>query len=194
MLTVPEAVAQITSAIQPREAERVALLDALGRVLAADAIAPYTLPQWDNSAMDGYAVRASDIDGATATLQHYAELGMKLPPFRLLDSRAYAGHVIIAPPMSGQAEPITWINPKRTAVVTGWALDSSAKYQYGTDAAFPLSDHADFPDLLAFVDQVQPKIVYTLHGFAKEFAATLRQRGIEAWAIGQGNQMELGLA
>lgn len=126
--------------------------------------------------------------------QHYAELGMKLPPFHLLDSRAHAGHVIIAPPMSGQAEPITWINPKRTAVVTGWALDSSAKYQYGTDAAFPLSDHADFPDLLAFVDRVQPKIVYTLHGFAKEFAATLRQRGVEAWAIGHGNQLEMRLA
>jgi Cft2 family RNA processing exonuclease len=123
--------------------------------------------------------------------QHYAELGMKLPPFMALDPRAYAGHVIIAPPMSGQTEPLTWINPKRTAIVTGWAVDSSARYQSGTDAAFPLSDHADFPDLLAFVDQVQPKLVYTLHGFAKEFAATLRQRGIEAWAIGQGNQMEL---
>lgn len=66
MLTVPEAVAEITKDIAPRSTERVALLDALGRVLAADAVAPYTLPQWDNSAMDGYAVRASDIQGATA--------------------------------------------------------------------------------------------------------------------------------
>ncbi len=125
--------------------------------------------------------------------QRYAELGMKLPRFAPLDPGNYAGYVIIAPPMSGQSEPLTWINPKRTAVATGWALDGSAKYQYGCDAAFPLSDHADFPDLLAFVDQVQPKIVYTLHGFAKEFAATLRARGIEAWAIGQQNQMDLAL-
>jgi hypothetical protein len=43
------------------------------------------------------------------------------------------------------------------------------------------------------VDKVQPKIVYTLHGFAKEFATTLRARGIEAWAIGQQNQMDLTL-
>ena len=125
--------------------------------------------------------------------QRYAELGVKLPPFTPLDTGKYAGHVIIAPPMSGQTEPLTWINPKRTAVATGWALDGSAKYQYGCDAAFPLSDHADFPDLLAFVDQVQPKLVYTLHGFAREFAATLRARGIEAWAIGQQNQMDLAL-
>lgn len=66
MLTVPEAVAQITSGIQPREIERVSLLEALGSVLATKALAPYTLPQWDNSAMDGYAVRAADIGGATA--------------------------------------------------------------------------------------------------------------------------------
>lgn len=66
MLTVPEAVAEITRDIQPRGVERVPLLDALGRVLAQDAVARYTLPQWDNSAMDGYAVRATDIEGASA--------------------------------------------------------------------------------------------------------------------------------
>jgi Cft2 family RNA processing exonuclease len=125
--------------------------------------------------------------------QRYAELGMKLPPYSLLDEHAYAGHVIICPPLSGQGEPLTWIHPKRTAVATGWAMDSGAIYRHGCDAAFPLSDHADFPDLLAFVDQVQPRLVYTLHGFAREFASTLRARGIEAWAIGQQNQMDLSL-
>jgi Cft2 family RNA processing exonuclease len=72
-------------------------------------------------------------------------------------------------------------------------MDSGAIYRNGCDAAFPLSDHADFPDLLALVDQVKPKLVYTVHGFAKEFATTLRARGIEAWAIGQQNQMELSM-
>jgi molybdopterin molybdotransferase len=65
MLTVPEAVAQITAGIAPRETEVVPLLDALGRVLALPAHATYTLPQWDNSAMDGYAVRANDVAAAT---------------------------------------------------------------------------------------------------------------------------------
>lgn len=125
--------------------------------------------------------------------QRYAELGQKLPRFTQLDPHHYAGHVIIAPPMSGTTEPMTWINPKRTAIASGWAIDSSAKYQHGVDAAFPLSDHADYPDLLAFVDRVQPKIVYTVHGFAKEFASTLRSRGIEAWALGQQNQMDFAL-
>ncbi|MDX6588034.1 MAG: molybdopterin molybdotransferase [Solirubrobacterales bacterium] len=47
-------------------AERVPLNDALGRVLAADATSSEDVPGWDNSAMDGYAVRASDTAGASS--------------------------------------------------------------------------------------------------------------------------------
>ncbi len=120
----------------------------------------------------------------------YGEMGWPLPPHAEFEPTRHAGHVVISPP---QAPLLDWINPKRTAAVTGWALDSATKYRYGCDAAFPLSDHADFNELLACVEQVQPDVVYTLHGFAREFAATLRARGVEAWAIGQGNQMELSL-
>ncbi|MCC6317831.1 MAG: molybdopterin molybdotransferase MoeA [Gemmatimonadaceae bacterium] len=66
MLPVAEAAARVTAGILPLDPERVALLDAVGRVLAEDAIAGYTMPPWTNSAMDGYAVRAADIAGASA--------------------------------------------------------------------------------------------------------------------------------
>ena len=66
MFTVSDAVARIVAGIEPLSVERVALLDALGRVLATPVVSPLTLPAWDNSAMDGYALRASDVDGATA--------------------------------------------------------------------------------------------------------------------------------
>jgi molybdopterin molybdotransferase len=65
MLTVSAASAEILSSIRPLAIERVPLLDALGRVLAASAVASYTLPHWDNSAMDGYAARAEDVAGAS---------------------------------------------------------------------------------------------------------------------------------
>jgi len=78
-------------------------------------------------------------------------------------------------------------------VLTGWAIDESARYRYGCDAAFPVSDHAGYNDLLEFVEKVNPKRVFTVHGFAAELAATLRQRGIEAWALGRTNQLELAL-
>src|SRR5207249_8099325 len=63
-------------------------------------------------------------------------------------------------------------------------------YRYQVDAAFPLSDHADYNDLVRYVDLVQPKRVFTLHGFAGQFARDLRARGVEAWALSEENQME----
>ncbi|MBK8056370.1 MAG: hypothetical protein IPK33_00400 [Gemmatimonadetes bacterium] len=66
MLTVAEASARSLAGIAPLGIERVPLLDAVGRVLARDAVASYTLPHWDNSAMDGYAVRGADLAGASA--------------------------------------------------------------------------------------------------------------------------------
>jgi hypothetical protein len=44
------------------------------------------------------------------------------------------------------------------------------------------------------VELVQPKRVLTVHGFAAEFAADLRRRGIEAWALAEDNQLELMLS
>ena len=49
------------------ESEMVALKDARGRVLAAGAIAPIDLPPFDNSAVDGYAVRHADVGAKTET-------------------------------------------------------------------------------------------------------------------------------
>ena len=51
----------------PVRVQVLATADALGRVLARDAVAAVTLPPWDNSAMDGYAVLAADVRGATET-------------------------------------------------------------------------------------------------------------------------------
>ncbi|MCC2636456.1 MAG: molybdenum cofactor biosynthetic protein [Moraxellaceae bacterium] len=45
----------------PPPVEQVALAQALGRVLAEDIVAPADVPAWDNSAMDGYALRAADL-------------------------------------------------------------------------------------------------------------------------------------
>ncbi len=120
----------------------------------------------------------------------YEQCGMRFAPYGVFNAVRHSGQVVILPPHD---RLLHLIHPRRTAIVTGWALDSSAQYQYGCDAAFPLSDHAGFDDLLAFVELVRPKHVLTLHGFAREFAATLRARGVEAWAIGRENQLDLPL-
>ncbi|KAB2965224.1 molybdopterin molybdotransferase MoeA [Zoogloea sp.] len=61
-LSVDEARQIILSTVTPLSGwEKVAIRAALGRILAADVIAPCNVPAHDNSAMDGYAVRAEDL-------------------------------------------------------------------------------------------------------------------------------------
>ena len=64
MLSVEEALARVLSAFQPLPPERVAILEALGRVLTEDVVADMDIPPLANSAMDGYAVQAADTAGA----------------------------------------------------------------------------------------------------------------------------------
>lgn len=61
MITLEEAQERIAAAIRPLPNEEVVLADALGRYLASPIYSPIDLPPSDNSAMDGYAVRASDL-------------------------------------------------------------------------------------------------------------------------------------
>lgn len=63
-LEVQEALAAMLPSFPPREAAEVSLADALGRTLAAPLVALLDQPRFDHSAMDGYAVRAEDIEGA----------------------------------------------------------------------------------------------------------------------------------
>ncbi len=51
----------VLDAAQPLGCEKIGLLDGLGRILGEDIIAPRANPPWDNSAMDGFAVRWEDI-------------------------------------------------------------------------------------------------------------------------------------
>ncbi|HEX9164043.1 MAG TPA: gephyrin-like molybdotransferase Glp [Thermoanaerobaculia bacterium] len=65
LITVEEAQARVLAEVEAVEAEEVALADAHGRVLREDVTAPADVPPVDNSAMDGYAVRAADVAGAS---------------------------------------------------------------------------------------------------------------------------------
>ncbi len=64
LLTVEAARRAVLAAVTPLAVEPVPLAEALGRVLAADASSREPVPGFDNSAMDGFAVRAADTRGA----------------------------------------------------------------------------------------------------------------------------------
>lgn len=122
----------------------------------------------------------------------YEEFGVVFPPYAILGEEPRG--VLICPPSFNDSKAMRKIKRRRVAVLTGWAMDGSARHRLGVDEAFPLSDHADYHDLIRHVEEVKPKRVLTLHGFAQEFARDLRARGTEAWALTDVNQLEFALA
>jgi Cft2 family RNA processing exonuclease len=66
-------------------------------------------------------------------------------------------------------------------------MRSASRAELDADVLIPMSDHADFDDLLAHVRDVGPERVLTHHGFAREFARILSEKGIDAAAL-QGRE------
>ncbi len=93
MLTVEEALERILAEIAPLDQERVALAEALGRVLAQPIASAESVPPFANSAMDGYALRSTDTQDASQS-----------QPRRLrLVGTVQAGSVAARPVEAGEA-------------------------------------------------------------------------------------------
>jgi Cft2 family RNA processing exonuclease len=76
----------------------------------------------------------------------------------------------------------------RTASVSGWAIDPGHRYAMRVDTAFPLSDHADYAELMEFTRRVSPNVVYTFHGSDRQLASDIREKlGIEAVPLRKGH-------
>lgn len=114
MISVEEARSRILGAIQILGAEKVDLLSALGRVLAEPIFSRRTVPPWDNSSMDGYAVRSADIQGASREQPRSLEVIGHIP----------AGSVAEGPLGPGQA----------------YRIMTGAPVPPGADAVIPLED------------------------------------------------------
>lgn len=123
----------------------------------------------------------------------YTDFGCRFPEWTPLNPETARGHVLITPTVRPLLSARNAIGPLRIASLSGWALDSRSWGMPDSHQRFPLSDHADFPDLMKFVEAVQPRRVFTLHGFAAEFARHLRRQGVEAYALSEDDQLELAL-
>jgi len=130
-------------------------------------------------------------DAAHKLTKIYAGLGWEFPPYESMEHANLSGKVVVCPPNATKPVLARISGIVRTAVVTGWAVDSSCRFRHRADAAFPLSDHADFPELIEFVRKLQPGKVFTVHGFAADFAQTLRELGFDAQALSENDQLQL---
>ena len=120
--------------------------------------------------------------------EHYERLGVPLGPYRRYRPEDFHGPkaidlaergVLVAPPQVARSAFVNRFADPLTVMMTGWALQKNARFRYGVELALPLSDHADFDELLELVERVSPRKVYTHHGY-REFADALRARGVDA--------------
>jgi molybdopterin molybdotransferase len=133
MLQLEEALARILAVLPPASGEEVTLNEAHGRVLLQEAATRLDLPAFDNSAMDGYAVRAKDLAGAKAG-----------SPVRL----RLAGRVAAGENFDGQVLPGTCVR-----LFTGSALPP------GADAVVMQEEtrvEEDKPEEVLFLEKVGP--------------------------------------
>ena len=79
MISVEEAVARIAAIVRPLPFATAPLADALHRFASNDVLSPLNLPPFDNSAMDGYAVRAQDLIAASSENPKTLKMRARLP-------------------------------------------------------------------------------------------------------------------
>ncbi|BDG09746.1 MBL fold metallo-hydrolase [Anaeromyxobacter paludicola] len=139
----------------------------------------------------GYRCRAHP--AVHAVNRVYAEHGVALENVSALDEEGPSpGEVVVVPPHLAGSAAMRHVRRRRTAILTGWALDQGARFgRRGVDAAFPLSDHADFPSLVRYAKATGASRCLTVHGFAHELAAALRAEGIRAEPLVERRQLEL---
>lgn len=116
----------------------------------------------------------------------YEACGVSLGRYSEFAGRTPPGHVVVTPPRGRN----NIRGPIVTFAVTGWAMDRSAKYRLGVDHAIPLSDHADYDELIAAVRQVGAAEIYCTHG-PDSFADDLRGLGFNAKPLANSRQMQL---
>jgi putative mRNA 3-end processing factor len=102
--------------------------------------------------------------------------------------------IMVSPSMSGRSAFIKTLREKYNALViafTGWAVDPKYRFSMGVDYAFDLSDHCDFNELVELAKYCNPSKVYTVHGFASDFANHLKYLGFDAEPLEPNGQSSL---
>jgi len=109
---------------------------------------------------------------------------VRLPPIDGVPPGARkVGHgraLVIAPPSAAGSRWLRLFGPVSTAAASGWMQLRGVRRRRGFDRGFVLSDHADFPGLVAAVEASRAKRVLVTHGSTEAFARFLRERGLDA--------------
>jgi Cft2 family RNA processing exonuclease len=120
----------------------------------------------------------------------YQRCGIDLGEVMVFDGRRLAGCAVVTLPQGTRNFRLSGLGRTVSIAVTGWAMDASAKYRLGVDHALPLSDHADFDQLIEAVNRIAPDEIYCTHG-PLEFVGHLRDLGFNAHPLSTPRQRRL---
>lgn len=170
----------ILGSVSPLGVERVELLESQGRVIAEDVVAPWNMPFCDNSAMDGYAVRACDCTAIPAVLK-------------------IIGYIPAGGEMTGPVEPGCAIRimtgapvpPECDAVVPVEETDDGREY-VTVNAPVTLRQHIRFAGedvpggetIITAGTLIRPQEISMLASFAKVFVPVYRQARVAILSTG----------
>lgn len=112
----------------------------------------------------------------------YRAAGVALPPTQHATAvRSTApGAIVIAPPSADGSAWARKFGAQSTAFASGWMLVRGARRRRSVDRGFVLSDHVDWPQLLAAVRATGAERVLVTHGFTGPVVRWLRETGLSA--------------
>lgn len=101
-----------------------------------------------------------------------------------------AGHAVVTLPRSMKGYRLAGLGRTVSIALTGWAIDPATRHRLGVDHALPMSDHADFDELIELVHRVAPRRVRVTHG-PPGFDEHLRALGFDAQPLQPAAQRTL---
>jgi putative mRNA 3-end processing factor len=115
----------------------------------------------------------------------YRDAGVALPATEYATTaRGVAtGAMIVAPPSADGSVWARKFGAQSTAFASGWMLVRGARRRRSVDRGFTLSDHVDWPQMLAAIDATKCERVLVTHGFTGPVVRWLRERGLQADAL-----------
>jgi putative mRNA 3-end processing factor len=96
---------------------------------------------------------------------------------------SYAGALIVAPPSAAGSTWLRRFGDVSTAFASGWMQVRGARRRRSIDRGFVLSDHVDWPALLAAIEATGAESVWVTHGYREQVVRYLAEQGLDARAI-----------
>ena len=117
----------------------------------------------------------------------YRAAGVVLPPTQLAtefaNKRDFSRALILAPPSAAASPWLKRFGDYSDALASGWMQVRGNRRRRGLDRGFALSDHADWPGLIAAIEATGAERILATHGSTEPLTRYLREKGFDARAL-----------